>query len=59
MGGYVVRGVLTSAHQLQVRQDLSNSMASVAVELGSRHVELKGNRTGHAAYRTIQATTGT
>ena len=58
MGCYVVRRVLTSEQQLEWHQDLSNAMTSIAEVCGPRQVDLKGNRTGPLAYRTIQCASG-
>ena len=58
IGCYVVRGVLTSAQLAAWHQALTNSVAFIANKQGSRAVDLKGDRSGPAAYRTIQCTIG-
>ena len=58
IGCYVVRGVLTSAQLAAWHQALTDSVAFIANKRGTRAVDLKGDRGGLPAYRTIQATTG-
>ena len=58
IGCYVVRGVLPSAQLAAWHQALQDSVAFIANKQGTRAVDLKGDRSGPAEYRTIQATTG-
>mgnify|MGYP003322924966 CR=1 FL=1 len=58
IGCYVVRGVLTSAQLAAWHQALTDSVIHIANTKGTRAVDLKGDRGGLPAYRTIQATTG-
>ena len=58
IGCYVVRGVLTSAQLAAWHQALTDSVFFIANTQGPRYVDLKGDRPGPPAYRTIQATAG-
>ena len=58
IGCYVVRSVLPSAQLAAWHQALTDSVAFIANKQGTRAVDLKGNRSGPAAYRTIQCTSG-
>ena len=58
IGCYVVRGVLTSAQLAAWHQALTDTVIFIANTKGPRYVDLKGDRPGPPAYRTIQATAG-
>ena len=57
IGCYVVRAVLSPEQLEGWHQYLTTSLTAIAVEFGSRAVDLKG-RSGPAAYRTTQCTSG-
>ena len=58
IGCYVVRGVLTSAQLEAWHEALTDSVSFIANTNGTRAVDLKGNRSGAAAHRTIQCVAG-
>ena len=57
IGCYVVRGVLPPEQLEGWHQQLEDSLTAIGLQFGTRAVDLKG-RSGPAAYRTIQCTSG-
>ena len=57
IGCYVVRGVLSPEQLEGWHQQLEDSLTAIGLQFGTRAVDLKG-RSGPAAYRTIQCTSG-
>jgi len=57
IGCYVVRGVLSPEQLEGWHQQLEDSLTDIGLQFGTRAVDLKG-RSGPAAYRTIQCTSG-
>ena len=57
IGCYVVRGVLPPEQLEGWHQQLEDSLTAIGLQFGTRAVDLRG-RSGPAAYRTIQCTSG-